>query len=167
MISFKSFINAVHDAIMNASDSLMDKNVGILDNYFEEITTEEKDPSTKVVTKKKSLAPKTVTLEYPNLAADGSVEVSHVQVPLITLVPISVSQIEKATLTADFEMEIVNNVLQLHFTNGENSNSKNGFFKKSKTNRGKLEIVITPRETTEGLKLVIEGYEAILKRQIS
>lgn len=166
MISFKSFVNAVHDAIMNASDSLMDKNVGILDNYFEEVVTEEKDPNTKVTSSKKSLAPKTVTLEYPNLTAEGKVETTHVQVPLITLVPISVSQIEKATLTADFEMEIVDDVLQLHFTNGGDS-GKNGFFKKAKTNRGKLEIVITPRETTEGLKLVIEGYEAILKRQIS
>lgn len=166
MISFKSFVNAVHDAIMNASDSLMDKNVGILNTYFEEVVTEDKNPSTRVTTTKKSLAPKTVTLEYPNQNANGDVETTHVQVPLITLVPITMSQIEKATLTADFEMEIVNDELQLHFTNGSSA-GKGGLFKKSKTNRGKLEIVITPKETTDGLKQIIEGYEAILKRQIS
>ena len=165
MISFKSFVEAVHNAIMNASDSLMDKNEGLLDKYFEEKTTEEKDPKTNVTSTKKSLVPRTVSLEYPSLTADGKVETTYVQVPLITLVPISASQIEKATLSADFEMEIVNDALQLHFTDGSKSN--NGFFKKSKTNRGKIEIVISPRETTDGLKLVIEGYEAILKRQIS
>ncbi len=166
MISFKSFIHAVHAAIMYASDSLMDKNVGLLDKYFEETTTEEKDVLGKVIAVKKSMSPKTVTLDYPNQNADGNIVVTHVQVPLITLVPISISQIEKATLTADFEMEIVNDTLQLHFADS-NAKQKNGFFKKSKTNRGKLEIVISPQDTTDGLKLMIEGYEAILKRQIS
>src|SRR6218665_1647544 len=163
MISFKSFVNAVHDAIMNASDSLMDKNVGILNTYFEEVVTEDKNPSTRVTTVKKSLSPKTVTLEYPNQNANGDVETTHVQVPLITLVPITMSQIEKATLTADFEMEIVNDELQLHFTSGSSNTKGGSLFKKPKTNRGKLEIVITPKETTDGLKQIIEGYEAILK----
>jgi len=166
MISFKSFINAVHDAIMNASDSLMDKNVGILNTYFEEVIAEDTNPDTKTVTVKKSLVPKTVIVSYPSQDANGNPETKLVQVPLITLVPISMSQIEKATLTADFEMEIVNDELLLHFASGS-ANPKAGFFKRSKANRGKLEIVITPKETTEGLKLLIEGYEAVLKRQIS
>ena len=161
MISFKSFISAVHDAIMHASDSLMDKNVGLLNKYFDETVVEEKDEK-GVSTSKTTLVPKTVTLEYPNLTSNGDVEITLVQVPLVTLVPLSMSQVEKATLTADFEMEIIDDVLQLHFTDSSNK----GFFKKSKANRGKLEIVITPKDTTDGLKLLIEGYEAILKRQI-
>lgn len=166
MISFKTFIHAVHDAIMYASDSLMDKNVGLLDKYFEEITIEKKDDSGNIIAIKKSMSPKTVTLDYPSQNADGKIDITHVQVPLITLVPISISQVEKATLTADFEMEIVDDILQLHFAN-RNTKPRNGFFKQSNTNRGKLEIVISPQDTTDGLKLMIEGYEAILKRQIS
>ncbi|MCW3102332.1 MAG: hypothetical protein JWO09_772 [Bacteroidetes bacterium] len=166
MISFKSFVNAVHDAIMNASDSLMDKNEGLLDKYFEETETIIEGAGAKSNIRKRTLVPKTVTLDYPSLQPDGSVKTTHVQVPLITLVPISSSQIEKATLTADFEMEIIDNVLQLHFTNGSKSPNGN-FFKRSKTNRGTLEIVLSPQQSTDGLKLVIEGYEAILKRQIS
>ncbi len=35
MISFKLFVEAIHHAIVSASDSLMDKNEGLLDKYFE------------------------------------------------------------------------------------------------------------------------------------
>ncbi|MFI5151483.1 MAG: DUF2589 domain-containing protein [Bacteroidia bacterium] len=164
MISFKSFITAIHDAIMTTNDALMDKNVGLLDKYFEPSTIP--DPNAKAGTPatRKTLVPKTVTLEYPNLSSDGKQITTLVQVPLITMVPLQSSKIEKATLTADFEMEIVNDALQLNFTD---SGSNRGLFRKSKTNRGTLEIVISPQETSEGLKLLIEGYETILKRQIS
>jgi hypothetical protein len=161
MISFKAFINAIHEAVVGASDSLMEKNVGLLDRYFDETKTEEVDPVTKQAKKKNTLVPKSVSLEYPRTTAQG-IQTAEVQVPLITLVPLQMSKIEKATLTANFEMQVVNGELQLNFTN---SPSKS-FFKKSKTSFGKLEITIAPQETSEGLKLMVEGYEALLKQQI-
>ncbi|MBO3696815.1 DUF2589 domain-containing protein [Roseivirga sp. E12] len=164
MISFKSFVNAIHDAIINASDSLMDKNVGLLDKYFEENTREIKDPETDEVTKKTILDPKTVILEYPSVDSAGNEITSEVHVPLITLVPLQMSQVEKAVVTADFEMEIVDGEIELNFPKKSSGLS---FLKKPKKNSAKLEITITPQETSEGLKVLVEGYESILKRQIS
>jgi len=164
MISFKSFVESIHDAIMSASNTLMDKNVGLIDKYFEETTNDSVSESGAAI-QSKSLVPKTIVLEYPTLEADGKVKVTEVHVPLITMVPLSMSHIEKATLTADFEMNIVDGELQLDFVNRSN---EGGFMKKSsKSTRGTLEIVISPQESSEGLKLIVEGYEAILKRQIS
>ncbi len=157
MISFKSFVTAIHEALISASDSLMDKNVSILDKYFIETST----PGP--VSAKNTLIPKTVILEYPHLTADGKIESLEVAVPLITLVPLTMSQIEKATFIADFEMDIIDGELQLNFSN---SRVGTGFFKK-KPKVAKLEITLAPQETPEGLKLLVEGYEAILKRQIS
>jgi hypothetical protein len=162
MISFKAFVEAVHDAILRASDSLKDRNVGLLDKYFEETPQTASDGSTGT-SPKSTLKPKNVILEYPVLTHEGKVETTEIQVPLITMVPLSTSQIEKATLTAEFILEIVDNELQLNFP-GRKSNGM--FQKKRKTTNGKLEIVISPQEPSEGLKLIVEAFDAALKRQI-
>lgn len=162
MINFKAFVTAIHDAIINASDSLMDKNVGLLDKYFNEVEKEVKDEESGEMVKKNILDPKTVTLEYPIPTANG-MQISEVQVPLITLVPLQMSQVEKAVVTAEFDMEIVNGEIELNFTKKDSG----GFFSKPKKNRTKLEITITPQETSEGLKVLVEGYESALKRQIT
>jgi hypothetical protein len=197
MISLKLFVNAIHDAIMNASDSLTQKNKGLLDAYFTPNETTDPDSGEKTT----SLTPKIVTLEYPILTPPppkapllklGAIspattqsmdnasstdteddedvaletQTKQIQVPLITLVPLSMPQIEKAVLTADFEIQIVEGELQLNFPSGSIAAGSKGLFKKSKSTPGKLEITITPHEPTEGLKQIVEAYEAILKRQI-
>jgi hypothetical protein len=162
MINFKAFVTAIHDAIINASDSLMDKNVGLLDKYFNEVEKEVKDEESGDMVKKTILDPKTVILEYPTPTPDGVVN-TEVQVPLITLVPLHMSQVEKAVVTAEFDMEIVKGEIQLNFAKGGSS----GLFSKPKKNRTKLEITIAPQETSEGLKVLVEGYENALKRQIT
>ena len=169
MISLKSFIAAIHDAIMSASDSLMAKNEGILDKYFEQTSVEEEDKDGNK-TSKDILKPRTVILEYPaptvdpDLVKSQGFERLEIAVPLITLVPLQMSQIEKAVLKADFEIEIVNEEIQLHFTNRKDIGV---FKKKPKTTYGRLEITMSPVDTTEGLKLIVEGYESVLKRQIT
>lgn len=150
MISFKLFVEAIHHAIVSASDSLMDKNEGLLDKYFE------KPGGAKEGTG--ALIPKIVKLEYPTLDDAGGVVTTTVQVPLITLVPVTASKIEKATVTAEFALEVVNNELQISFPN--NKTSENATV-------GKLEIVISPQELTDGLELIIDGYANALKRQIT
>ena len=60
MISFKLFVEAIHHAIVSASDSLMDKNEGLLDKYFEK-------PAVGAGKDKGALIPKIVKLEYPTL----------------------------------------------------------------------------------------------------
>ena len=75
MISFKLFVEAIHHAIVSASDSLMDKNEGLLDKYFEKpVDGEGKN--------KGALVPKIVQLEYPALDDTGAVTTTTVQVPL-------------------------------------------------------------------------------------
>lgn len=197
MISLKLFVTAIHDAIMNASDSLTQKNRGLLDSYFTPNTTIDSTSEESTTT----LTPKIVTLEYPILTPPpertpplklGAVaptaamsednaeradtneqenveletQTKQIQVPLITLVPLSMPQIEKAVLTADFEIQIVDGELQLNFPSNSIATNSKGLFKKSKSTFGKLEITITPHEPTEGLKQIVEAYEAILKRQI-
>jgi hypothetical protein len=113
-----------------------------------------------------------VVVEYPHPAADGKFDMIKVHVPLITLVPLAMSQIEKAKLSVDFEMKIINNELQLNFPSG--SRSKKSFFGKKKkqdnddvsASMGHLEITLSPHESSEGLKEIVEGYENVLKSQI-
>lgn len=151
MISFKLFVEAIHHAIVSASDSLMDKNEGLLDKYFEKpVDGEGKN--------KGALVPKIVQLEYPALDDTGAVTTTTVQVPLITLVPVTASKIEKATVTAEFALEVINDELQISFPNKKISEN---------ATVGNLEIVISPQELTDGLELIIEGYANALKRQIT
>ncbi len=151
MLSLKLFIEAVHNAIVIANQTLSDKSEDFLLKYF----TQDPQNSTK-------LLPKTVTLDYPSLTASGDVINTDVKVPLITLVPMTNTQIEKATFTFEFEVEEVNGELQMHFIK-----SGRFFHKKTKTKPSKVEIVITPQQSPEGVKLLVEGYERMLKRQFS
>lgn len=160
MLSLKSFIAAIHAALVGASDALMDANTKILDKYFIEVPA---DPATgSQPGDQKTLVPRTVTLEYPHLNEAGQLENLEVAVPLVTLVPFTMAKVETARFTASFEMEIVGGELQLNFPGGQNG----GLFKK-KPKTGTLDITLSPQETPEGLRLLVEGYEAILKRQIS
>jgi len=169
MISFKAFVHAIHDAVSSAYDTLTEKNISIIDTFFVEETPDAKKKEHPLVEKsggkaeRKTLSPRNVILEYPHLDHDGVVQTSEVHVPLITLVPLTTSQIEKATLKAEFEMEIVDGELQLNFTDDNKSSSRK---RRSKTKRGELEITIKPQESPEGLKLLVEGYETALKQQI-
>jgi hypothetical protein len=155
MIGFKSFVEAIHQAIAGAADVLIDKNQKLLDKYFETIT--DNSNTDNVAEKREILRPKNVHLDYPTLDEKGEVVASQIQVPLITLVPVTASQVEKATLTAEFQLSIVNDELFIDFSSAKNEN----------TTTGKLEIVISPKETTEGFQQIIAGYEMALKRQIS
>jgi hypothetical protein len=157
MITLKQFIRAIHEAVVQASDSLMDKNIGLLDHYFEQSSTDEK-----------ALVPKTVNLEFYSLSADGASQVNKVQVPLVTLVPISIPRIERATLTTDFEMEVVDGELQIDFKGSRRPSALGKMFGNDHDKRvGRLEIVMTPQDTPEGLRLVVDAYESTLKRQLS
>ncbi|NRA11337.1 MAG: DUF2589 domain-containing protein [Crocinitomicaceae bacterium] len=164
MISFKKFVDEIHDAIQEANESLMGKSDGLLNNYFarsDEVetilanldnaieasdnvtnkgvaaTTEDikrasdalqkasdalRGLSTKTVDELQdfgNLSPKVVTVECPYIDKNGKSAKTEIQVPLLTLVPLS--HIEKAALKADFDIEVVNDTVQLNFTNREKS----------------------------------------------
>ncbi len=163
MINLKQFVQAIHDAVLLANNSLMDKNIDLLDKYFDRYYADPNIPNDK-----NSLMPKMVILDYPiptSENSDNQVTQTQVQVPLITLVPLSMSQIEKAVIRAQFEMDIVDDELQLNFV-GKRTGGTGLFGGKKEDHQCELEITISPQEMSEGLKIIVEGYDAMLKRQI-
>lgn len=116
-----------------------------------------------------SLVPKTVRVNYPATfdfaTPDNDKEYktisTPVEVPLLTLIPISNYNIEKATFNANFKFDVVEDQVMIDFSKeiikeGEISN-----------NFGKIEIVLSPQQSPEGLRSLIESYENFLKRQIT
>jgi hypothetical protein len=154
MIKFKSFVNAIHEAILNANQSLMDKNAGLIEEYFEPCNEDHGHEEGEGPT----LRPKSVKIEYPYQTENGMDKV-EIHVPLITLVPLQLSQIKKAKFTAQFEIEVQDDELNLHFYDGRRRP------KKGRTT-GNLELTFSPQEMPEGLDEIVAGYEAALKRQI-
>lgn len=116
-----------------------------------------------------SLVPKTVRVNYPATfdfaTPDNDKEYktisTPIEVPLLTLVPVCNYNIEKATFNANFKFDVIDDQVMIDFSKetikeGEISN-----------NIGKLEIVLAPQQTPEGLRSLIESYENFLKRQIT
>lgn len=155
MISFKNFVTAIQDAIVRASDTMRSKNLSFLDDYF---IKENKENV------RETLVPKSVIMEYPSLKSDGTIEKLEVAVPLITLAPVSMPQIEKVVLTAHFEMALVDNEVHLHFSDCSATEPLDSSSKKS---WGKIEMTFSPQENPEDLRQLIAGYEDILKREVS
>ena len=173
MIRFQSFIDAIHQAIMGANDALMDKNLKLLDEYFEPIEHEGDStygtPDHTHEDGKGALTPKSVVMHYPAHDPDGTVKMIDVHVPLITLVPLSMSQIEEVKLETDFDIQLIDDELRLDFPKPSSPPRFSFFSGKSSAppkTSGKLQITIKPHEGTEGLKIVVEGYEKILRSQI-
>ena len=142
MILFKSFVEAIYQAISEATDVLCEKNRQILDKYFYEYPNDDNG-----ISEEKTLHPKTISLDYPVLNDEGTVVKCNIQVPLISLVPITATQIE-------------NDELLIDFPNAKRRRRENSTI-------GKLEVVISPQEPTEGMQQIISAYENTLKRQIS
>ena len=165
MIDLKQFVQAIHDAILLANSSLMDKNLELFDTYFDKKFADFNIPNDT-----NKYFPKMVVLDYPQPMVESSGNTftqTQIQVPLITLIPLNMSQIEKAVIRAQFEMDIVNDQLQLNFVNKANRGT--GIFgnkKEENDHHCEIEITISPQEMPEGLKIVVNGYDAMLKRQI-
>jgi len=109
-----------------------------------------------------SLKAKTVVVEYP-MIIDGQLEFKEVHVPLVTLVPLNFSAIEKLKLETDVELHVVGEDLEINF--GKSSTLAK-MFGKGQRSPGRLEIVLQPDAGPEGIKLLIDGYERVLRAQI-
>lgn len=154
MTSFKSFVEAIHSAVSEAADSLLKSSGEMLDRFFDKKSSTGEDTSERQV-----LVPKTVSVEYPTLDSKGLVTNGEVQVPLIAIASIGATKIEKATLTASFELNETDGEIQVGLSGSNNFNDD--------TTNCRLEIIISPQELPKGLELLVNGYNNILKRQIS
>lgn len=109
----------------------------------------------------RALHPVTVTVQFPENTASGIV-MREVAVPLLTLVPIRMPTIEEVRFTSNFNMHVVEDDIQIEF----NPVRSEGMVDNNVQNDGRLEVILKPGETPEGLTKLIEGYERALRAQI-
>ena len=125
MIKFEALVNAIQDAVVKANDALMDKNVGLLDTYFEKDTNSEGEDV---------LTPKVYNLKYPKPTNNGIVMID-VEVPLLTLAPMVTSQIEELKFNTNLEVTLVNDELHVGFPS--DAAPKRRLFEKSSDRDGR------------------------------
>jgi hypothetical protein len=108
--------------------------------------------------------PKMVAMAFPSQGA-GGVTSTIVNVPLITLCPISSPRIKDVKFSADLEVT-ADDSDELHVafrspqvTGGENTVNKD-------CTNTRIEISLVGHEPPEGLQKIIEGYEKALRAQI-
>ena len=156
MISIEQFIKVIHSAVLSANDALMQENLNLLDNYFE---SENEGKSTSKLLH--NMRAKTVTVQYPDQTEDGVI-MRDVNVPLITLIPVSMAKVSEVKFRTDLEIHVEGDDLKVSFSplkDNHDSDTK----RQSNTN---IEITVTPQESSVGLKKLIEGYERTLRSQI-
>lgn len=111
-----------------------------------------------------SLMPKTVVLQYPTPTHDGFV-MKDVKIPLISLIPVSMSEISEIKFKTTIELIVDDNNLQVGFPNKSDMN-KLEINKPNESHYSTLEITIRPRDGSEGLSTLIQGYEKALRAQL-
>ncbi|MGB0524123.1 MAG: DUF2589 domain-containing protein [Flammeovirgaceae bacterium] len=115
------------------------------------------------------LKPKMVTIQYPKQTNEG-IKMVDIKVPLITLVPLTASKVEELNMRMGLEVMMINGKPVVQFSNSNSSQSSppssDDDKGKDKSPMGYLDIKITPDESPQGLKKLIEGYEKLLRAQI-
>ena len=108
------------------------------------------------------------------MQTEDGVQLKEIQVPLITLVPMSMPSIEEVKIVTDTYMEIVEDEVNVSFgTKPVDIRSKNDSVEQHLNSEpsghgcvGKIEITIRPGAVTDGMKTVIEAYEKTLRAQM-
>lgn len=152
MIQLKKLVEAVNNAAEIANATLVNSYDQVIDNFFN------KDEKTG------KFEAKIIVIEYPIVGDNGTIEKRLVEVPLITVVPISSARIECLKFITELEIAIDNEDLMVSFSpsNRESVATKG----KKGTSHATLELYIQPQENTEGLNKLIEGFEKQLRAQI-
>ena len=111
------------------------------------------------------LKPKTMQMAFPDKDHNGP-KISYVDVPIITLTPISSQKIHEVSIKANLEVTANDqNELFVAFP----KQTQRGIFSKSQersTSNVEIEIKLQGGETPEGLQKLVEGYERSLRAQI-
>ncbi len=108
--------------------------------------------------------PKMVAMAFPSQNSDG-VDSTIVNVPLITLCPISSPRIKDVKFSADLEVTADNNdELFVAFRAPQVTGGENAVIKD--TTNTHIEISLIGHEPPEGLQKIVEGYEKALRAQI-
>jgi hypothetical protein len=97
-------------------------------------------------------------LEAPVVDGKGEIMKTDVEIPLLSLVSQSSSKVEKLTFKIDLHAFVDNDELKVEVADNK--------IHRRDTGLGTLEITISPSESSEGLKELIESYENVIKNQI-
>lgn len=160
MINFNQFIKVIHDAALSANQALMDENLKMLEKYFEPL-----EPTGYIDLRPSgSLRPRTVVVQFPTPTQDGMVT-REVEVPLISLIPVSMSEIAELKLKTNIEVFVDGEDLQVGFPS-RSAMAKPETAAADGGNVSTLEITIRPRDGSQGLTTLIEGYERALRAQM-
>ncbi len=147
-MKLNEFLTELRKAVNEASNVLQEKNMELLSKYF---------TNRKVSDSETICVPKTIRMDYPVATEDGNVEIKHADVPLISLVPITSSKVEKATFSVDFQMDDENGEVSVSFP-------KKRFGEVQHLSH--LEFTITPDEVPEGIATIINKYNSTIQNQI-
>ena len=154
MIKFKNLVEAINDAAEIANATLANSEDQVINDFFN------KDEETG------NFTAKTVTINYPTVTPKGKTDKIKIEVPLITIVPISTATISELKFTTNLDMAIEKDELMVSFSKQSFIEKGLGINTSKKKASALLELVIKPQDQTEGLSKLIEGYEKSLRAQI-
>ncbi|GLB48568.1 DUF2589 domain-containing protein [Neptunitalea lumnitzerae] len=151
MIQFKQLVEAIYEATVVANNA-NNSHQQIFDTYFEK--------------EGNGFKARTVTIQHPVNTKEG-LKTTSIDVPLITLVPISTAAIENLKFTTDIEIALDgDDNLLVSFGKKEDNEGINPFKKKARSADAQLELTLSPQRVSDGLGQLIEGYERVLRSQI-
>jgi hypothetical protein len=183
MIRFQALMHAVQQSIHSAAQAVESAGFKHIDKFFEKVhvesTVDINNSSSDVIDvpqtsgnkdEQKPLEgeviyrPKMVAMAFPSQGRDG-VTSTIVNVPLITLCPISSPRIKDVKFSADLEVTADDSdELHVAFRSPQVTGGENTITKDSTNTR--IEISLVGHEPPEGLQKIIEGYEKALRAQI-
>ncbi|MCL1036962.1 DUF2589 domain-containing protein [Shewanella submarina] len=169
MINLESLVSAVHTSVNTAAEALRSQNKAFIGEFFETVEAPAKPDSNNLLTtdeggQRTFYRPKCVTMLYPSETSEGLVT-QQVDVPLLTLVPVSTSRINEVKFKTQLEINLDDTgLMQVSFP----SKSGGGLFTsdKSTPHLAELEIIINGDMPSEGLQSLIDGYQKALRAQI-
>lgn len=141
------FLVAIRKAVNSAANALSERNVDFFNKYFEEKRISE----TETVR-----VPKTVRMDYPT-ADDGNVKMKRLDVPVISLIPVSGSRLGKATFSMDCQIDEEHGDITVSFPKKLFGDAKNNCH---------LEFTVVPDEAPEGIRTIIENYNTLIQKQL-
>jgi len=151
MIKFDQFVQVIHDAALSANQAVSDENVKIINKYFENHDG--------------TLKPKTLNMQYPQ-HTDKGVVMKNVKIPVITLIPVSLSEISEVKFKTDIEVFVEDDDLKVSFPHKNADSGTTTATQESPSHTSTLEITVHPTQVSAGLKHLIQGYEKVLRGQL-
>ena len=164
MTSFKHIVQSVHDAALAANDALRDSQLEHLSRFFTDAKGE--DFNVETINSQK---PRVVVIQYPRRTENG-VEMVDIAVPLFTIVPLNMLQVEQVKLRAQLKLQLVDDELQTEFVDNSDSiswasavDAQNDMSEAT----AEVEIILRTNSDQTELQELISKCERELRAQIS